>query len=80
MESTKTKVLKVLRGTNGYISGQELCEQLGVSRTAVWKYMKQLKEEGYEIQAVQNKGYRLVEVPDVLGESEIKSRMDTRWV
>ena len=79
MESMKTKILKVLRGTDGYISGQELCEQLGVSRTAVWKYMKQLKEEGYEIQAVQNKGYRLVEVPDVLGESEIKSRMNTRW-
>lgn len=79
MESTKTKILKVLRGTKGYISGQELCEQLGVSRTAVWKYMKQLKEEGYEIQAVQNKGYCLTEVPDVLGESEIKSRLDTRW-
>lgn len=79
MESTKTKILKVLRGTEGYISGQELCEQLGVSRTAVWKYMKQLKEEGYEIQAVQNKGYCLTEVPDVLGESEIKSRLDTRW-
>lgn len=79
MESTKTRILKVLRGTEGYISGQELCEQLGVSRTAVWKYMKQLKEEGYEIQAVQNKGYCLTEVPDVLGESEIKSRLDTRW-
>ena len=79
MESIKTKILKVLRGTKDYISGQELSEQLGVSRTAVWKYMKQLKEEGYEIQAVQNKGYRLVEVPDVLGESEIKSRMNTRW-
>lgn len=79
MESTKTKILKVLRSTEGYISGQELCEQLGISRTAVWKYMKQLKEEGYEIQAVQNKGYCLTEVPDVLGESEIKSRMNTHW-
>lgn len=79
MESTKTKILRVLRETEGYISGQELCEQLGVSRTAVWKYMKQLKEEGYEIQAVQNKGYCLTEVPDVLGESEIKSRLNTRW-
>ena len=46
MESIKTKIFKVLRGTKDYISGQELCEQLGVSRTAVWKYMKQLKEEG----------------------------------
>ena len=41
--------------------------------------MKQLKEEGYEIEAVQNKGYCLKDVPDVLGESEIKSRLHTRW-
>ena len=80
MESNKTKILKTLRNTDGYLSGQELCEQLGISRTAVWKYMKQLKEEGYEIQSVQNKGYCLMEVPDVLGESEIKSRMETQWV
>lgn len=70
----------MLRNTDGYLSGQELCEQLGISRTAVWKYMKQLKEEGYEIQSVQNKGYCLMEVPDVLGESEIKSRMETQWM
>ena len=72
MESTKTRILKKLLETDGYLSGQELCEQLGVSRTAVWKYMKQLKEEGYEIEAVQNKGYCLKDVPDVLGESEIR--------
>ena len=79
MESTKTRILKKLLETDGYLSGQELCEQLGVSRTAVWKYMKQLKEEGYEIEAIQNKGYCLKDVPDVLGESEIKSRLHTRW-
>ena len=37
------------------------------------------EEEGYEIEAVQNKGYCLKDVPDVLGESEIKSRLHTRW-
>ncbi|MBS6196474.1 MAG: biotin--[acetyl-CoA-carboxylase] ligase [Clostridiales bacterium] len=79
MESKKTLILKVLRSRNDYLSGQDLCETLGISRTAVWKYMKQLKEEGYEIEAVPNKGYRLVEVPDVLGESEIRSRLTTRW-
>ena len=67
MESTKTKILKLLRSQEGYLSGQELCNRLGISRTAVWKYMKQLKEEGYQIQAVQNKGYCLTDVPDVLG-------------
>ena len=79
METTKTKILKLLRSQEGYLSGQELCNRLGISRTAVWKYMKQLKEEGYQIQAVQNKGYCLTDVPDVLGESEIKSRLTTRW-
>ncbi len=66
MES-KPEILKKLLETDGYLSGQEMCEQFGVSRTAVWKYMKQLKEEGYEIEAVQNKGYCLKDVPDVSG-------------
>lgn len=79
MEATKTKVLRALRSCEGYLSGQELCEELGVSRTAVWKYIKQLEEEGYEIQAVRNKGYRLVEIPDVLDESEVRSRLNTKW-
>jgi len=75
----KAKILALLRSSEGYISGQELCERFGVSRTAVWKVMNQLKEEGYEIEAVQNKGYRLVHTPDVLSESELKSRMRTGW-
>lgn len=78
-ESTKTRILRVLQNGDGYISGQRLCEELGISRTAVWKYMKQLKEEGYEIEAVQNKGYHLVEIPDILGESQIASRLQTKW-
>ena len=57
----KTKILKILRqNQEEYVSGQELCEQLGVSRTAVWKAVKQLKEMGYVIEAVQNRGYRLI--------------------
>ena len=45
----KTKVLRMLKEADGYLSGQELCERLHVSRTAVWKVVKQLEEEGYEI-------------------------------
>ena len=58
-------------GSQEYISGQELCSRFGVSRTAVWKVMNQLKAEGYEIEAVQNKGYRLKASPDVVGDDEI---------
>ena len=75
----KTKVLSLLRTSRDYISGQELCEQFGVSRTAVWKSINQLKEEGYEIDAITNKGYKLKSYPDILNEHEIASRMQTKW-
>lgn len=75
----KTRILQTLKETDGYVSGQELCDSLGISRTAVWKYMNKLKEEGYQIEAVPNKGYHLLTVPDVMTESEIKSRIHTKW-
>mgnify|MGYP000989666076 FL=1 len=46
----------MLRQSDGYLSGQQLCDHFQVSRTAVWKAINQLKEEGYEIEAVRNKG------------------------
>ena len=64
----------------GFVSGQELCEELGISRTAVWKYIRQLEAEGYRLEAVPNRGYCLRQVPDILSESEIQSRLHTRWV
>ena len=47
----------------GYLSGQQLCDHFQVSRTAVWKVIDQLKKEGYRIEAVRNKGYRLTSAP-----------------
>lgn len=73
----KTEVLRCLKESDGHISGQELCERLGVSRTAVWKVIRQLEEEGYEIEAVRNRGYRLMESGDVLSEAELKSVIKT---
>lgn len=76
----KEEILRLLRDADGYISGQELCNRFGVSRTAVWKAINQLKEAGYEIEAQQNKGYRLKAAPDLMTEAEIKSLMHTDWV
>lgn len=75
----KGEILKLLKETDGYISGQEICEKFGVSRTAVWKVINQLKEEGYEIEAVRNKGYVLKSVSDVLSAGELESSIDTKW-
>ena len=75
----KTKVLTALKEADDYISGQELCERFGVSRTAIWKAVNQLKEAGYEIEAIQNKGYKILSVPDRLSESELQSIRKTSW-
>lgn len=71
----KAEIIRLLKSCDGYLSGQELCEKLNVSRTAVWKVINQLREEGYEIEAVRNKGYRLVESADVMTAAELESCM-----
>ncbi len=78
-ENRKAQLLKLLRSRDAYVSGQELCEQFGVSRTAVWKMINQLKEEGYEIEAVSNRGYCLKSAPDLTSPEEITSRLTTDW-
>ena len=75
----KGEILKLLKETDGYVSGQELCRRFGVSRTAVWKVINQLKEEGYEIEAVRNRGYALKGAGDVLSEAELLSCLKTEW-
>jgi len=76
----KTKVLKMLSEVNDFVSGQQLCEELEVSRTAIWKVIKKLKEEGYQIASVSNKGYHLISTPNVLTKSEMANHLHTTWV
>lgn len=73
-----------MREKKTYVSGQQLCEQFGVSRTAVWKAIEQLRKEGYQIAAVPRKGYLLTEDEEDAGaeiftQSELSSRIRTRW-
>lgn len=77
----KAEILKMLKEADDHISGQQLCEQFQVSRTAVWKVVNQLKEEGYQVEAVRNKGYRIIESPDVLTREELSVQIGdaTRW-
>lgn len=75
----KSGILRFLKESDGYLSGQQLCEHFQVSRTAVWKIIEQLKEEGYRIEAVRNKGYRLIDSPDVMSRAEIESLAKGRW-
>lgn len=76
----KTKILTILKNSEKHVSGQNLSNQLGVSRTAIWKVINQLKEEGYMIEAVPNKGYRIVAYPDIITAEEIKSILRTKEI
>lgn len=71
------KIIELLTKTDGYVSGSEISEQLGVSRQAVWKAINSLKEQGYKIDSVTNRGYRLVAYPPHLNEPAIEKYLKT---
>jgi BirA family biotin operon repressor/biotin-[acetyl-CoA-carboxylase] ligase len=73
----KNRILEILKNSEDYVSGQDLCRELGISRSAVWKNINTLKNKGYIIDAVNNKGYKLIECPDVICPEEISKRLNT---
>ncbi len=74
----KKRILALLRECDTYISGQEICDKLNISRTAVWKYVHILQEEGYEIESGKKKGYRFLKAPDCVSSAEIISQLGTK--
>ena len=75
--STKDTVLELFERNRGFfISGERIASDLGISRTAVWKAVKKLQSEGYEIEAITNRGYCLAKTSDVLSVQGIRSHLD----
>lgn len=71
----KKEILNLLKNTDNFISGQELADKFNVSRTSIWKNISKLKDEGYNIISVSNRGYKLdTENGDVMNENEISYR------
>lgn len=72
--SVKEELMRILTENAGHeISGQELADTLGVSRTAVWKAVNGLIAEGCEIEAGRNRGYRLVSDGDLLSVGAVRA-------
>ena len=70
---SRRDVLALLRQREGdYVSGQEISDRLGLSRTAIWKAVDALRREGYTVEARTGRGYRLLDAPDALTEPEIR--------
>ncbi|MFL0251128.1 biotin--[acetyl-CoA-carboxylase] ligase [Clostridium neuense] len=77
----KEEIIDILKcSDNNFISGQSISEKLGITRAAVWKYINKLKEEGYKIEAISKKGYRLKSCPDLLTYTEIKDILNTKYI
>lgn len=77
--SMKDKILKrFLLAEGNPISGQQLADELGVSRTAIWKHLQTLQDEGYEFETIKKKGYRLITEPDRVDVAKISSFLKTK--
>ncbi len=70
-------ILRLFREEEGFVSGEYLSRELGVSRTAVWKHISALRNSGYVIEAFPSRGYRLVTSPELYDASEISSGLRT---
>jgi BirA family biotin operon repressor/biotin-[acetyl-CoA-carboxylase] ligase len=68
----RQSILMALKENNGeWLSGEVLSASLDLSRTMIWKQIKQLKAEGYVVESSSKKGYRLVACPDILSADEV---------
>jgi len=77
----KDKILNLLRSArSGFLSGEELARKTGISRTMVWKHIKSLERDGFEIEAVPSQGYRITAIPDILRERDIKRGLKTKTI
>ncbi|MGN7386605.1 biotin--[acetyl-CoA-carboxylase] ligase [Sporosarcina sp. SAFN-015] len=77
--NVKDELLKRLFESQGTpISGQEVADEFGLSRTAIWKYIKEFEEEGYEIASIRKKGYVLISSPDRVNAANIHKFLQTK--
>ncbi len=76
--TTKDELLsRFLKANNEPISGQQLAEEFGMSRTAIWKHLQNLQEDGYTFETIKKKGYLLTTKPDRVDPARISSFLAT---
>lgn len=80
MGKLKEEILTFLKTQDNFISGEQLSKVLGVTRASIWKNIKKLQEEGYTIEASTNKGYKLVDIPDIVTREELLSTVKCQFM
>ena len=77
MNQLTSQILNRLRSSEGFLSGGELCREFGMTRSAVWKHISQLRKNGYTIEAVSGRGYRLNGSPGIPVSEEVAPHLTT---
>jgi len=75
----RNKILRILE-KNDFVSGEYLAKNLNVSRTTIWKQIKSFQKNGYVIESIKNKGYKLKKRPDIPYEEEIIPYIKTKKI
>lgn len=79
--NVRQALLDAFKNANGkFISGEKLAQNIGCSRTAIWKHIEDLKKDGFHVEAVRKKGYRLLEQSNKLSENEIYLGLETEEI
>jgi BirA family transcriptional regulator, biotin operon repressor / biotin---[acetyl-CoA-carboxylase] ligase len=77
----RKKLLDAFSNNNDqYLSGQTLADTIGCSRTAIWKHIEELRKDGFELEAIRNKGYRIVKTPERVSADEIRLGLKTKFL
>ncbi|MGM0845938.1 MAG: biotin--[acetyl-CoA-carboxylase] ligase [Bacillota bacterium] len=77
----RRKLMEAFRKSDGeFLSGQALAGIAGCSRTAVWKHIEELRKEGFEFEAVNKKGYRILKAPDRVSGEEVYPDLRTKAI
>lgn len=77
--STKDEIVFALKeAKEQYVSGEDLAKKLSISRTAVWKHIETLKQDGYIIESSSRLGYLLKSSPDLMFPAEIQIGLKTK--
>ena len=75
---TKSKVLEILKEKEDqFVSGERMAERIGVSRMAISKAVSSLSDQGYKIEAIKHKGYKLDGMSDVLSQESLSSSLSS---
>lgn len=81
MSSTRNKLINILSSSKDkYTSGESLSEKLNVTRSAIWKHMKELEKDGYIIEGKSKVGYRILSFPNKLSENTLQWGLNTKWI